>query len=82
MNPEDRLPAPLEQAVSEIRAEEISEADVDTAASRVWQRLGVSITAPCQALAGNRPRRRRMAAPRRRIVTKQMSSRFSRDSSG
>ena len=48
MNPEDRLPAPLEQAVSEIRAEEISEADVDTAASRVWQRLAQEAERPAE----------------------------------
>jgi len=48
MNPEDRLPAPLEQAVSEIRAETISEADVNAAASRVWQRLAAEAERPAE----------------------------------
>src|SRR6476469_6087429 len=36
----------------------------------VWQRLGISITAPFQADAGCCFRRRTIAAPRRRMVTK------------
>src|SRR5215472_2567462 len=45
MNPEEirpeetRMPAALEQAISEIRGEEVPQAEVDAAASRVWQRL-------------------------------------------
>ncbi len=48
MNPEDRLPAPLEQAVAEIRGEEVSQADVDAAASRVWRRLAQEAERPAE----------------------------------
>jgi hypothetical protein len=49
MNPEDtQRPTPLEQAISEIRSEEIREADVEAAASRVWQRLAAKVQAPAE----------------------------------
>ena len=49
MNPEEiRLPAPLEEAVSEIRGENIPQADVDAAASRVWQRLAAEAEQPAE----------------------------------
>jgi hypothetical protein len=49
MNPEDtRSPAPLEQAISEIRGENIAEAAVEAAASRVWQRLTEQAERPAE----------------------------------
>jgi hypothetical protein len=49
MNPEEtRLPAPLEEAISEIRGENIPQADVDAAASRVWQRLTAEAEQPAE----------------------------------
>jgi len=52
MNPEEirpeetRMPAALEQAISEIRGETIPEAVVEAAASRVWQRLAAQAEPP------------------------------------
>jgi len=54
MNPEEirseetRMPAALEQAIAEIRTEEISEAIVETAASRVWRRLAAQADSPSE----------------------------------
>jgi FecR-like protein len=54
MNPEEirpeetRMPAALEQAISEIRGETIPEAELAAAASRVWQRLAAQAEPPAE----------------------------------